>query len=123
VTPLDLVEPVAAVGTAGFGVAVVASHPNGIVPDSVRVRVDGQELALSPAGGRWQSRARFASDQVPAGGRTVPVVLRAVSGDGSVHERAGQIRAIDSTVPAVLTFTPSDGAKVVGTAVGVAFAQ
>ncbi|HYU01023.1 MAG TPA: hypothetical protein VEK85_11625, partial [Gemmatimonadales bacterium] len=120
-TPLNLIEPEpgGAVSIVDFPVVVTASHPNGIIGDSVRVRADAQDwVTLGQSGGRWQGRLRLNSDRVPAGGRQVPVDLQATSGDGLLHERSVQITAVDEIPPEVLDFTPHAGAKLPGTAVG-----
>jgi Tc toxin complex TcA C-terminal TcB-binding domain/Concanavalin A-like lectin/glucanases superfamily len=122
--PLTLRQPAGPVGTVEFDVEVTAEHPAGIT--SVRARVDGAgwvalgETTSQRTGGQstWTGRLRLGSELVPAGGRTVPLDLQATSGDGSQHDRAVQITAVDANVPVVVSFTPTDGAKLPGTQVG-----
>jgi hypothetical protein len=110
-----LVEPTGPVGTQSFAVAV-AGRP-GIV--TMRARADGQDwVALRQDSGRWVGSLSLADFRVPAGGRTVAVDLQGAGTDGVVRDGSGQITAVDATNPVVVSFTPSDGAKLPGTAVG-----
>ncbi|MFE1797715.1 LamG-like jellyroll fold domain-containing protein [Streptomyces sp. NPDC059517] len=117
-TPLDLVAPAAPVGTVEFPVTVAAGG-QGVAADSVRARIDGQVWALAPAGPlRWTGLVRLNSEKVPAGGRVVPMELLARSNNDVPYQRTVEITAVDAVVPVVIDFTPADGAKLTGTAVG-----
>lgn len=116
-TAVNVVLPNAPVGTVDFTVAVQAEHPAGI--SQVRARVDGQVWQpLSSANGVWSGSLRLPSDMVPVGGRNTTVEAMAVSGDGVSHAGAATIRLVDSGVPVVTGFTPTEGAKLVGSKVG-----
>ena len=117
-TPGAIVEPAGPVGTQEFLLAVAGDHPAGIA--TMQARLDGAPDAfdLQPRNGRWEVRAHLASQRVPAGGRTIAVALHATSNDGQAYDGTGQITAIDSNNPAIVSFTPADGARLPGTEVG-----
>jgi hypothetical protein len=97
---------------------VMAVHPSGVA--GVRIRADaGPWATLTADSGRWIGRASLSSSVVPPGGRDVAIDLHADNRDGSVYDATSRVRAVDASNPAILSFTPSDGAKLPGTAVGV----
>ncbi|MFF0204438.1 LamG-like jellyroll fold domain-containing protein [Streptomyces sp. NPDC005017] len=116
VATLALAEPTAPVSTVEFPVAVSAGPPD---TRSVRARADGQAwVDLQPNAGRWEGRLRLADQHVPPGGRKVGIDLQATRDNGRTYEGAGQVTAVDATLPVVLAFTPSDGSKLPGSGVG-----
>lgn len=74
-------------------------------------------MAWDAATQTYRARLRVPTAQVPVGGTTYPVTVRATNGDGVQSTLDGSVPVIDRTPPA-FDFTPADGVQIPGTANG-----